>query len=371
MERKRSLREYILNMETFFKDKKILITGHTGFKGSWLTRILLNWSAKIAGISLTPNTKPSLFEILGTESKIKNYFVDIRDFESTKKIFLDEKPEIVFHLAAQPIVRVSYDDPLKTFSTNAIGTANVLQAIKEAGGVKSAVIITTDKVYENKEWIYPYRENDALGGYDPYSASKAAADIIANSYIQSFFNVADFQKKHDTLVAITRAGNVIGGGDWALYRLVPDIVRSIYEKDESVEIRSPHAIRPWEHVLEPLSGYLMLAQGLFEGKKELSGAWNFGPDSESFMTVKELVTGAVEFLGKGSVEIRPDVDSQKHEAGLLTLDTSKSKTYLDWKPRLKFHENLEFTFSWYKNYYEKLTDPAEFTNKQIEEFFKK
>jgi len=369
MERKRSLREYILNMETFFKDKKILITGHTGFKGSWLTQILLNWGAKVSGVSLLPETAPNLFDILKIKGRANSYFYDIRSYYAVVEAIKAEKPEIVFHLAAQPIVRVSYDDPLKTFSTNVMGTSHILQAMKEAGGVKSAVIITTDKVYENKEWIYPYRENDALGGYDPYSASKAAADIIANSYVQSFFNVADFQKKHDTLVAIARAGNVIGGGDWAPYRLVPDIVRSIYEKDESVEIRSPHAIRPWEHVLEPLSGYLMLAQGLFEGKKELSGAWNFGPDSESFMTVKELVAGAIKFLEKGSVDIRLDPDSQKHEAGLLTLDTSKSKTYLGWKPRLKFHENLEFTFSWYKNYYEKATNPIEFTNRQIEEFF--
>lgn len=368
MERKRNLREYILNMETFFRGKKILITGHTGFKGSWLTQILLSWEAEIVGISLSPNTKPSLFEILGVEKKIKNYFVDIRDFEKVKKIFHEEKPEIVFHLAAQAIVRESYDDPLKTFSTNAIGTANVLQAIKEAGGVKSAVIITTDKVYENKEWVYPYRENDALGGYDPYSASKAAADIITSSYIQSFFNINDFENKHDTLVAIARAGNVIGGGDWAKYRLVPDIIRSIYEKNEAVEIRSPEAIRPWEHVLEPLSGYLMLAQGLFEGKKELSGAWNFGPNDESFMPVEKLTREAIKILGKGSMEIKPDLT--KHEANILKLDINKSRAVLGWQPKLNFEKNLQFTFDWYKNYYEKLADSGEFTNKQIAEFFK-
>jgi CDP-glucose 4,6-dehydratase len=356
------------NMQDFFKGKKILITGHSGFKGSWLTQILLNWGAKVAGISLSPNTQPSLFEILGLEKRAKSYFSDVRNFEKIKDIFEIEKPDIVFHLAAQPIVRESYDDPLKTFTTNAIGTANVLQAIKETGGVKSAVIITTDKVYENKEWVYPYRENDALGGHDPYSASKAAADIMANSYIQSFFSPDEYKARHNTLVAITRAGNVIGGGDWAKYRLVPDIIRAIYEKNENIEIRSPKAIRPWEHVLEPLSGYLMLAKGLYEGKTEFSSAWNFGPDDESFVSVERLVREAIDLLGKGNVDIRPD--SSKHEANILKLDINKSRTFLRWQPKFNFQKNLEFTFSWYKNYYEKMTDPVEFTNKQIEEFFK-
>jgi CDP-glucose 4,6-dehydratase len=237
------------------------------------------------------------------------------------------------------------------------------------GGVKSAVIITTDKVYENKEWVYPYRETDALGGYDPYSASKAAADIVANSYIKSFFNTEDFEKKHETLVAIARAGNVIGGGDWAKYRLVPDIVRAIYEKNEVVEIRSPEAIRPWEHVLEPLSGYLMLAKGLYEGKAELSGAWNFGPNDESFMPVEMLVKKAINILGKGTIDVR--LDSSKHEANILKLDVNKAKAILGWQPKFNFEKNLQFTFDWYKNYYENLSNPSEFTNKQIEEFFKK
>lgn len=355
-------------MENFYSNKKILITGHTGFKGSWLTQILLNFKANVVGISLSPDTSPSLFEVLKIEDKIKNYFIDVRDFEAIKKVFFDEKPEIVFHLAAQAIVRDSYDDPLKTISTNVSGTANVLQAIKEVGGVKSIVIITTDKVYENKEWLYPYRENDALGGYDPYSASKAAADIIANCYIQSFFNPKDFKIKHNTLVAIVRAGNVIGGGDWAKYRLVPDIIRSVYEKKENVEIRSPEAIRPWEHVLEPLSGYLMLTKGLYEKQVNLSGAWNFGPNDESFMTVKKLVSEAIKILGRGKLVVKPD--SSKHEANILKLDISKAKTLLGWQPTLDFQQNLEFTFNWYKNYYEKSGDIIKFTNQQIKTFFK-
>lgn len=359
------------DFKDFFRGKKILITGHTGFKGSWLTQILLGWEARVSGISLLPETNPSLFNILKTKGKINNYFYDIRSYHAISEVMKIEKPEIIFHLAAQPIVRNSYNDPLRTFTTNTIGTANVMQSIKEIGGVKSAVIITTDKVYENKEWIYPYRESDPLGGYDPYSASKAAADIIVNSYIQSFFNVNDFEKKHETLVAITRAGNVIGGGDWAPYRLVPDIMRSVYKNDGQIEIRSPEAVRPWEHVLEPLSGYLLLSKKLYEGKKELSGAWNFGPDDESFVTVGKLVKEVINILGKGKVDIKLDSDSQKHEAGLLTLDTSKAKNYLGWKPRFSFSENLRYTAEWYRNYYEKLSDPVEFTNGQIREFFGK
>ncbi|MDB5259224.1 MAG: CDP-glucose 4,6-dehydratase [Candidatus Taylorbacteria bacterium] len=355
-------------MKSFYENKKILITGHTGFKGSWLTQILLNFGADVVGVSLPPDTAPNLFGELKIEGRMKNYFLDIADFDGLRKIFAEEKPEIVFHLAAQPIVRMSYDDPLRTISSNAMGTAHVLQAIKDVGGIKSAVIITTDKVYENRESQHPYQESDALGGYDPYSASKAAADIIANSYIRSFFNPKDFGMKHHTLIAIARAGNVIGGGDWAPYRLIPDVVRSIYEKNEPVEIRSPGAIRPWEHVLEPLSGYLILAKGLYEGRHDLSTAWNFGPEDESFLTVQQLVDAAIRILGKGSVDIRPD--DSKHEANILKLDIGKAKKLLGWHPKFDFKQNLQYTFDWYKNYYEKREDVVEFTNKQIETFFK-
>lgn len=356
-------------MHKFYENKKILITGHTGFKGAWLAQILLNFKSDIVGVSLPPEKSPNLFDVLKIKNNIKNYFVDIRDYDELKKVFMKEKPEIVFHLAAQAIVRDGYDHPLETISTNTLGTANVLQAIKETGGVKSAVIITTDKVYENKEWHHAYRENDPLGGYDPYSASKAAADIVANSYIQSFFNIKDFKIKHDTLVAIARAGNVIGGGDWAEYRLIPDIVRAIHEKKEKVEIRNPEAIRPWQHVLEPLEGYLMLAKGLYEGKIDLSGAWNFGPNNESFVTVNKLIDEAIKILGKGAYKIIPDT-SGKHESGNLKLDINKANSILAWKPKLSFKENLELTFNWYKNFYEKSEDIVKFTNQQIKNFFK-
>ncbi len=357
-----------INMDKFYKNKKIIITGHTGFKGAWLTQILINFNARVVGISLPPESDPNLFNILKIKDNIENYFIDIRDHNKLKEIFLKEKPEIVFHLAAQAIVRDSYDDPLNTISSNVLGTANVLQAIKEVGEVKSVVIITTDKVYENKEWHFAYRENDALGGYDPYSASKAAADVIANSYIQSFFNPKDFKIKHNTLVGIARAGNVIGGGDWARYRLIPDIIRSIYDKKEKVEIRSPQSIRPWQHVLEPLSGYLALGKGLCEGKTSLSGAYNFGPNNESFVTVKKLIDEAIKILGKGSYVI--NLDTSKHESNLLKLDINKADVLLDWKPRLNLKENLELTFNWYKSYSKKSGDIIKVTNQQIKNFFK-
>lgn len=354
-------------MEKFYQNKKILLTGHTGFKGAWLAQVLLNFKARVVGVSLPAEKSPNLFEILKIEKSIKNHFVDIRDYEKLKKVFQDEKPEIVFHFAAQAIVRDGYSDPLKTVSTNVMGTANVLQAVKEVDGVKSVIIVTTDKVYENKEWHHAYRENDALGGYDPYSASKAAADIVTNSYIQSFFNVKDFKDKHTTLVAIARAGNVIGGGDWAEYRLIPDIIRAVYEKKEKIESRNPHAIRPWQHVLEPLSGYLTLAKGLYEGETDFSGAWNFGPNNESFVTVARLIDEAIKILGEGEHVTKPD--TARHEAGNLKLDINKANALLKWSPKLSFEKNLELTFSWYKNYYENSQDVVEFTNKQIKQFF--
>ena len=284
------------NLERFFKNKKVLITGHTGFKGSWLSKILLNWGADISGIALKPDTDPNLFNILEIKKNINNYFCDIRNFKSLEKIVEKEKPEIVFHLAAQPLVRSSYDDPLYTFETNILGVVNILQIIKKINRIKAAVIITTDKVYENKKNKLSYKEDDRLGGYDPYSSSKAASELVINSYIRSFFNPKDYNKKHKTLIASARSGNVIGGGDWQKDRIIPDIVKSIYEKKEKLIIRNPDSIRPWQYVLEDLEGYLLLAKKLYQGKKEFSGAWNFGPDSkEKCLTVKELIEKSFNF----------------------------------------------------------------------------
>lgn len=355
-------------MREFYQNKKVLITGHSGFKGAWLAKILLNWGAEVVGLSLPPNTYPNLFEILELEKKIKkNYFQDIRDYEKVLEIFKNEKPEIVFHLAAQPLVRDSYDDPLQTHTTNVIGTANVLQAIKDVGGVKSVVVITTDKVYENREKDYFYKETDALGGYDPYSASKAAADIVTNSYIQSFFNPKNYGDKHDTLMAVARAGNVIGGGDWGKDRLMTDLIRAVFEKKEAMIIRSPNAFRPWQHVLEPLRGYLMLGEKLYKGEKDKVGSWNFGPSEGNTVHVEEFVKRGLKILGQGEYKIVED--SEKHEANLLKLDINKAINDLGWVPGLALEDGLTMAFEWYSEYYKNGNSISDLTDKQIKEYF--
>lgn len=355
-------------LRKFFKNKRILITGHTGFKGSWLANILLNWGSDISGIALKPSTNPNLFSLLGIEKNINNHFADIRNFKKVKEIILKENPEIIFHLAAQPLVRDSYDDPLYTFETNIIGTVNVLEAIKEVGGIKSAVIITTDKVYEEKNRACYYKENDKLGGYDPYSSSKAGAEIVINSYIKSFFNPRNYKKHHKTLIASARSGNVIGGGDWQKDRIMPDIIRAIFEKNEKIVIRNPNSIRPWQYVLEPLYGYLLLAEKLYEGEKNLSGAWNFGPKEKNYLTVGSLVEKTLKMLKKGSRVIKKD--STKHEADFLRLDISKAKTILGWRPTFDFDRTLKLTLDWYRTFYNK-KEVINVTNQQIKLFFDK
>lgn len=357
-----------MQAQSFFKNKKILITGHTGFKGAWLSKLLIDWGAKVTGLSLLPNTQPNLFEILNIKEKISNYFLDIRDFEKLTKILKKEQPEIVFHLAAQPLVRDSYDDPIKTFSTNIMGTANVMESARIAGGVKALLIITTDKVYQNNEWVYPYRETDQLGGHDPYSASKAAADIVAQSFAKSFFPLDQFKKTHSTLVAIARAGNVIGGGDWSKDRLIPDIIRGVFEKKETILVRNPQSIRPWQHVFESLAGYLKLAAYLFEEKVDFSGSWNFGPNEESFISVEQIINQAKNNLLELKYQIVSDIS--KHEANFLKLDISKAKTYLDWHPKLSINQALEWTFNWYQAYYTHPKEINALTNQQIKNFFK-
>jgi len=354
------------NIQKFFRNKKVLITGHTGFKGSWLTKILLNWGADIAGIALKPNTDPNLFTLLDIKNKIGNYFCDIRNFKNIKEIVRKEKPEIIFHLAAQPLVRDSYDDPLYTFETNIIGTANILQAIKEVGGVKSAVIITTDKVYEEKGGKYCYKENDKLGGYDPYSSSKAGAEIVIDSYIKAFFNSKDYNKKHETLVASARSGNVIGGGDWLKDRIFPDIIRAIFKNSGKLIIRNPNSIRPWQYILEPLYGYMLLVKKLYEGKKDFSCAWNFGPNDKNYLTVKQLTEKTFRILGKGSYKIKRE--DTKREAECLKLNINKAKNVLGWKPIFNLEKTLEITLDWYKSFYSK-ENIINLTNRQIELFF--
>jgi CDP-4-dehydro-6-deoxyglucose reductase, E1 len=358
----------ITELKSFFKGKKVLITGITGFKGGWLSQILLNFGAIVSGIGLDPLQKNNLFSSLKLSEKTKTYIQDIRDFEKIKKIIEIENPEIVFHLAAQPLVRESYDNPRYTLETNILGTTNLLHSIKEVGTTKSLVVITTDKVYKDQEWDWPYRENDELGGYDPYSASKACMELITNSYLQSFFNIKDYGKTHTTLVATARAGNVIGGGDWSEDRLIPDIIKAVYEKNEKVLLRNPHAIRPWQHVLEPLTGYMLLAKKLYQKNKEFSNKWNFGPGENNFITVEEMVKKGIDALKKGDYFSKENLE--KHETKILKLDSSKAKSGLNWKPSLNISQTINWTFEWYKRYYNK-ENIIDFTNSQINDFFGK
>jgi len=353
----------INTLDKFYKGKKVIVTGHTGFKGSWLAEILSLWGADVVGVALDPHTEPNLYDVLSLGKKTKNYILDIRNQTKLEDIFAKEKPDMVFHLAAQAIVKTSYDDPLRTYETNVIGTANVLQSIRHTNSVKAAVIITSDKVYENVEWVHPYREIDRLGGHDPYSASKAAADIIAQSFIRSFF-----KDETSPLVGITRAGNVIGGGDWSANRIVPDVVRAIYEKQESVLIRSPKSIRPWQYVLEPLSGYLLLGKLLYEGDRTKVSTWNFGPNEGNFVTVLDIVKYGTDIMAKGDYKIIPNPDF--HEAGLLKLDISKARSYLHWHPKFDLKQTMEYTFGWYKKYYEEPEKIVAYSEKQIKDFFK-
>ncbi|MDP3779203.1 MAG: CDP-glucose 4,6-dehydratase [bacterium] len=354
------------NLKQFFLHKRVLITGHTGFKGAWLTQVLTNWGAEVTGIALEPHVSPNLFDTLALSERMAHYISDVRDFSAIQDIFAKEKPEIVIHLAAQAIVRESYRDPVRTVAVNTLGTTHILEAIRSTPSVKSAVFITTDKVYENKEWWYAYRENDQLGGHDLYSGSKSAADIIINCYARSFFHPEKFGKGHHTLIAAARAGNVIGGGDWSKDRLLPDFVRSVFEDNISLRVRNPHAIRPWEYVLEPISGYLLLAKKLYEGDVGSTGAWNFGPRDDSFVTAETMIRNAVSMCGRGAYHI--ESDDALHESTLLKLDIAKAKTALGWSPILNLERNLRVTLDWYRAYYEK-KDMREVTDAQIDSFF--
>jgi len=331
-----------------YEGKTVLVTGHTGFKGSWLCLWLKEMGANVIGYSLEPLTKPNHFELLNLE--MTSVIGDIRDKVKLQEVFTQYQPDIVFHLAAQPLVRYSYSNPVKTFETNIMGSINVFEAVRNTDSVKAIVNITSDKAYENKEWIWGYRENDAMGGYDPYSASKGAVELVASSYRNSFFNNDDYGIKHNILLASCRAGNVIGGGDWAEDRLIPDIMRAV-DANEKVEIRSPNATRPWQHVLEPLSGYLLVGQKLLEGKKEFAEGWNFGPSDEGSITVQEVVEYIKEYWDKIDYVINEDLNSL-HEANLLKLDCSKAHFKLGWKAKWNSKLTFEKSVGWYREFYE-------------------
>lgn len=336
--------------DNVYKDRRVLITGHTGFKGSWLALWLISLGARVAGYSLNIPTAPSHHEIVNLD--FETISGDIRDLKKLRKAIESFQPDIVFHMAAQSLVRKSYQNPVETFETNIIGTVNLFEACRHTNSVRAIVNITSDKCYENKEWIWGYRENDPMGGHDPYSASKGCAELVTSSYRKSFFPPEEYQKSHQILVASARAGNVIGGGDWGDDRLVPDIMRAT-SQNEKVQIRNSQATRPWQHVLEPLSGYLLLGQQLLEGKKEFSGAWNFGPTDEGHRNVLAVVRELQKHWSNIDYQIVTD-EKNPHEANLLKLDCSKTYAKLKWKPAWDSSTTFAKTAQWYKEYYESI-----------------
>jgi CDP-glucose 4,6-dehydratase len=354
-----------MDLKAAYAGKTVLVTGHTGFKGSWLTAWLLKLGARVAGVSIDVPTKPAMFEELGLAKRISNHVADVRDLHRLREILAEERPDFVIHLAAQAIVSRSYSDPVGTMTTNAIGTMNVLEALRLRDHACVAVLITSDKCYDNFEWVWGYRETDALGGKDIYSGSKGAAELIIRSYAASFFAASDPTVR----IGVGRAGNVIGGGDWSADRLVADCVRAWSER-RTVELRNPRATRPWQHVLEPLSGYLTLGATLAAGPKLHGEAFNFGPRAEQNRTVIDLIGDLAEgwvesdrFRAATVVETAPF-----HEAGLLKLNCDKALAHLKWEPNLAYEETIRFVRDWYVRYYAGQGEMYRYTQEQIEEF---
>ena len=344
---------------SFYKGKKVLVTGHTGFKGTWLCRILINAGAQVTGYSLNPPTEPNLFSMADVESRMNSVIGDIRDLDHLKKVFEQTQPEIVLHLAAQPIVRDSYKDPVYTYETNVMGTVNICECVRLNPCVKSFLNVTTDKVYKNNEWEWGYRENEPLDGFDPYSNSKSCSELVTHSYINSFFN------NMNLAVSTARAGNVIGGGDFANDRIVPDCVRAAIEGKDII-VRNPHSTRPYQHVLEPLAAYLIIAQKQFEDKK-YAGFYNVGPDETDCVTTGNLVDTFCAKWGEG-IKWIDRYDGGPHEANFLKLDCSKLKTTFGWKPRWNFDTAIEKSVEWSK-VYATGGDVVACMDKEIEEFF--
>jgi len=350
----------LLNQAYF--GKRVFITGHTGFKGSWLIKILYDLGAIVKGYSLAPENEINLYTEINGDTLCESVISDLRDREALKKAILDFQPEYIFHLAAQPLVRLSYQIPSETFEVNAIGTANLLDAVRQLDKRSNIVLITTDKVYHNNEWEYPYRENDRLGGYDPYSASKACCELVIDSYKNSFFNSANYDQ-HQKAIAVGRAGNVIGGGDWSKDRLIPDIAKSLYNGDDVV-IRNPNAVRPWQHVIEPLFGYLELGAKLNIDPLKYAQPFNFGPNTSDALSVEDLVIQSIKSWGTGSYKSIVD-STNPHEAGLLKLDISKVINELNWKPVFNAQIAVERTINWYKSYYKGIS-ASELMQKDID-----
>jgi CDP-glucose 4,6-dehydratase len=348
----------MINAE-IWRSRRVLITGHTGFKGGWLSLWLSSLGADVAGYALDPPTKPSLFEAAQVGSALRDHRGDIRDVAAVRSFVEAFDPEVVFHLAAQPILRYGYREPVETYATNVVGTAAVLDACRRATSVRAIVSVTTDKCYENRDWVWGYREIDRLGGFDPYSSSKACAELVTSTFRRSYFETAPTRAG----VATARAGNVIGGGDWADDRLIPDLVRAVTTAETAV-IRNPGAVRPWQHVLEPLSGYIGLAEHLMSDADAYSGAWNFGPATASFQTV----SGVLDWLGKhweGKLKWSLDTGNHPHEAQRLLLDSSKAQDRLGWSPQLKLEDALRLSVEWYDAYREGRSDMRRVSEAQI------
>jgi len=350
----------------FWRDKRVLLTGHTGFKGSWLSLWLSSLGADVIGVALPPPTCPSLFEISGIGRKITNITCDVRDLDHLQSVFFDHQPEIVIHMAAQSLVRASYDDPIGTYSTNMMGTVNLFEAVRKTKSVRAVINVTTDKCYDNDERLSGYVEADSMGGFDPYSSSKGCSELITAAYRNSYF-LPEKYSEHNVAVATARAGNVIGGGDWAKDRLIPDVIRSITES-RALKVRNPNAIRPWQHVLEPLSGYLILAQKLYENKGDYAEAWNFGPGEDDVKSVSWIV----DYLNTqfGGFQWELDDDDQPHEANYLKLDCLKASQRLNWSPKWKLPEALRAIVEWQKGYLENL-DMELLMIEQIKKYSKK
>jgi len=348
----------------FWNGKRVLLTGHTGFKGSWLSLWLQSRQAHVVGYALAPPTNPSLFEVAEVGKGMTSVIGDIRDLQRLRAVFVEHQPEIVIHMAAQPLVRYSYSEPVETYSTNVMGTVNLLEAVRCTDSVKAVVNVTSDKCYENREWVWGYRENEAMGGYDPYSNSKGCAELVTAAYRNSYFH-PDKYSDHGVALASARAGNVIGGGDWAEDRLIPDIMRAITQ-GQPVNIRNPHAIRPWQHVLEPLSGYLLLAEKLYEKGPSYAEAWNFGPSEDDAKPVQWIVESLTSAWGEGASWILDDGD-HPHEAHYLKLDCAKAKTHLSWRPKWHLEKTLTSIVEWHRAY-QGGSDMRELTLQQIDQY---
>jgi CDP-glucose 4,6-dehydratase len=333
-------------MIKFWRGKRVFVTGHTGFKGSWLAIWLESAGAQLTGYALAPPTSPNHYELSGAGRGITSIVADVRDYDRLKAAIAEHRPEIVLHLAAQSVVRASYADPRETYDVNVMGTVNVLEAVRQVGGVKAVVNVTTDKVYENREWLWGYREVDPLGGHDPYSNSKACSELVTNAFRDSFFSPKAFAE-HGVALGSARAGNVIGGGDWTQDQLLPDAIRA-FGRGEPVHLRNPGATRPWQFVLEPLQGYLMLAERLYQDGPAFAGGWNFGPADADAKPVKWMVEKLAELWGEGA-RWTQDAGKHPHEAGFLKLDSSKAHAELGWLPRLRVDTALEWLVEWYKH----------------------